>query len=380
MPTNYQHLGVYSDWVAEANRQADLYPLAAPGPETQRLVRQTLGFNRTPELPQDVRLERTWEQDGLACEQVSWAVGYGPRTQAWVLKPAGSKNPLPGILDLHDHGGYKFYGKEKIADGPDGQMPGLAKFRTDCYGSRAYANALAHEGFVVMVHDTFLWGSRGFPLETMLKTVGVEVNASQRVWWPSDSDQAFEIRRYNAAAGYFEHITAKYANLLGTNIAGVVSHEDRIALNYLLSRPDVDAGRAGCLGLSGGGNRAVLLQATHDQLKATVIIGLMSTYPGLLDHNIACHTWMFFPYHWSRFGDWPDIAACRAPSPILAQYDTEDELFTPEGMQAAHQRLQELYRIAGAPQAYTGLFYPGPHKFDLEMQTAAFTWLKGHLS
>ena len=268
--------------------------------------------------------------------------------------------------------------RKKIADGPQGQAPCLVTFR-DYYGQRAYANALAHAGFTVMVPDTFLWGSRRFPLETMLKSVGGDVEATRASWWPAPDDQTFEIRQYNVACGYFEHVAAKYANLLGTNISGVVSHEDRIAFNYLLSRPDVDAGHAGCLGLSGGGNRAVLLQASHDQLKAAVIVGLMSTYPGLFDHNIAGHTWMFFPSLWSRCGDWPDIAACRAPSPILAQYDNEDELFTLQGMQAAHQRLQQLYRIAGAPDAYTGQFYPGGHKFDLEMQAAAFAWLKEQL-
>jgi hypothetical protein len=31
---------------------------------------------------------------------------------------------------------------------------------------------------------------------------------------------------------------------------------------------------------------------------------------------------------------------------------------------------------AGKPDGYTGQFYPGAHKFDLEMQAAAFAWLK----
>ncbi len=29
------------------------------------------------------------------------------------------EHPLPGLVALHDHGGFNFYGKEKIADGPD---------------------------------------------------------------------------------------------------------------------------------------------------------------------------------------------------------------------------------------------------------------------
>ena len=162
-------------------------------------------------------------------------------------------------------------------------------------------------------------------------------------------------------------------------MAGVVSFEDRVALNYLLSRADVNSERIGCIGLSGGGNRAALLSATYEGIRATVIIGLMTTYSALLDHNMS-HTWMLFPFGWSRHGDWPDIAACRAPMPLLVQYDLQDDLFTESGMREAHIRLQGHYANSGNPNEYIGQFYPGPHKFDLEMQSAAFEWLKEKLS
>ena len=48
-----------------------------------------------------------------------------------------------------------------------------------------------------------------------------------------------EVASYNYLAGLHEHDVSKYLNLLGTGIPGVVCHEDRIAFNYLRSRPDV---------------------------------------------------------------------------------------------------------------------------------------------
>ena len=42
----YQHLGVYSDWVDEAMRQGPLYPPAAPGRETRARLR-----DRAPVVP-----------------------------------------------------------------------------------------------------------------------------------------------------------------------------------------------------------------------------------------------------------------------------------------------------------------------------------------
>lgn len=373
----YRHLGIYSDWVEEARAQQPLFPVAPPGPETQQRVRDVLGFTSGAEQPLDLRVEQQWERDGLYGEAVSWSVGYGPRTQAWVLKPAGATAALPGIVALHDHGGFKFYGKEKIADGPDPTPPVLIDYRRAYYGDRAFVNALARQGYVIVVHDTFLWGSRRFPIETMPDSMRETTAAVMQVT-PAKPGVPVEIAEYNHSAGDHEHWVAKYCNLLGTSLAGVVSHEDRIALNYLRSRPDVIAERTGCIGLSGGGNRAAMLQATHDHVVATVIVGLMTTYEELLDCNMS-HTWMMFPYGWSRYGDWPDLAACRAPSPLLVQYDIEDDLFTEAGMRDAHERIASHYASVNAPHNYVGEFFPGPHKFDLEMQEHAFDWLKRQL-
>lgn len=370
--TTYRHLGVYSDIVDAAQRQQRLFPLARPGAVTQARVRERLGFVNGPEAPLNVQTHARWERDGLEGELVSWSVGYGPRTEAYVLKPTGARGPLPGVLALHDHGGYKFYGKEKIADGPDGMAaPVLQEFRDGCYGGRAYANELARAGYLVVAHDTFLWGSRKFPTPDMPADLAATVDVG--------GDLAAQIQTYNRATGPHEHLVAKYLNLLGTGMPGVVCYEDRIALNYLRARPEVAPERVACLGLSGGGNRSAMLAASHGGLKAAVIVGLMTTYEGLLDHNVYSHTWMLYPYGMAVDMDWSDLASCRAPLPLLVQYDEEDELFTPAGMRAAHARISDHYAWVGAPTAYTGQWYPGPHKFDLPMQQAAFAWLKANV-
>jgi dienelactone hydrolase len=373
----YQHLGEFSDLVDAAARQGPLFPHADPGPATRAKVKEVLGFCYQPEQPLEPRVERRWEADGLAGEEVSWWVGYGPRTHAYVLRPAEVKEPLPGLLALHDHSGFKYYGKEKIADGPEGALSDVANLRRIEYEGRAYANELAREGFVVVAHDTFLWGSRRFEFETMpevIRNQAANIIKSN----PPDPHVSPEIALYNMASTLHEHLAAKYCNILGSTLAGVVAFEDRVAFNYLLSRGDVRADGAGCLGLSGGGNRSALLNATHQGVQAAVIVGLMSTYAELLDHNMT-HTWMFFPSNWSRYGDWPDLAACRAPSPLLVQYDLDDHLFTQAGMRAADQRLKDIFAGSGHAEGYQGQFYPGPHKFDLEMQKAAVRWLSENL-
>ena len=74
-----------------------------------------------------------------------------------------------------------------------------------------------------------------------------------------------------------EHILAKYCAILGTSLAALICHEDRIAAAYLRSRGDVVSGRIGCIGLSGGGCRAALLLASDDAVAAAAIVCMMST-------------------------------------------------------------------------------------------------------
>ena len=125
-----------------------------------------------------------------------------------------------------------------------------------------------------------------------------------------------------------------------------------------------------------GGAGAALLQATCEDIAAAVVVGMMSTYEHLLDGRVDPHTWMFFPDGWARYGDWPDLTACRAPSPLMVQYLLDDHLFSEEGMQAAHRRIARLYGHAGRAKAYTGRFYEGAHRFDAGMQREAFSWLE----
>ena len=378
MTIHYEHLGIYSDLVSASTVGRSVPPLSPPGKRTQQKILDAMGFSIGDETPQDVRSESQWEKDGLLGEEISWSVGYGPRTRAWLLKPVNAKGRLPGIVALHDHGAFKYFGKEKIAEDLKDPDVILKEHRDRYYAGRSYVNELAKEGFVVLVADTFLWGSRRMPLMTIPEETRLIAATFQQWDFQSEYSQK-EIVSYNAAAMLSEDLIEKYCTLLGTTFAGVVSYEDRVMANYLASRQEVDPDRIGCIGLSGGGCRSAMLGASSDRISAAVVVGMMSTFDGLLDHNVVSHTWMFFPHDWPRYGDWTDLTAARAPSPLLVQYNVNDELFTEEGMRAADSRLTGHFRSVDAEQNYRGEFYPGPHKFDLKMQMSAFRWLHEQL-
>ena len=69
-------------------------------------------------------------------------------------------------------------------------------------------------------------------------------------------------------------------------------YEDRRAVDYLLTRPEVDEQRLGCGGLSGGGLRTIFLSGLDDRIKCAVCVGFMSTNKEVVAHRITEHTWM----------------------------------------------------------------------------------------
>ena len=383
-PPKYPYLGSYGSLIDTVTAADQRFKKPIIDDEHRRQVKKILtlpGFDdKAP--PQDVKIERTWVKDGVAGVEYSWDVGYGPRTHAWLLRPEGVNGPLPGVIALHDHGGFKTLGKEKIADGPDlpeEMVNDLAKFRDQYYGGRAYATELAKRGFTVLVPDVFMWSSRKHSPDSFapeprgISVVMEQAGALGSAWTP-------DIRRYETAARLTERYLDQYARTAGISVAAIVSHEDRVAANFLVSLElYTQKGGIGCVGLSGGGARSALLQGTSDHIRAAVVVGMMGTYKDLLTRYVETHTVMLFPQGLADFGDWPDIAGARVPSPLMVLYDIDDGLFSMEGMQDADKRLQEIYNKGAAADRYHGEFFPGPHKFDVEMQEKAFMWLKTQL-
>jgi dienelactone hydrolase len=307
------------------------------------------------------------EFDGLSIEHLQWQLPYGPPTEALLLKPAGARGKLPGIVGLHDHGGNKYFGLRKITRMSKDPHPAILRHQEHYYGGLAWANELARRGYVVLVHDTFTFGSRRMRLADVPPNIRdnmVEANP--------ESDE--EIARYNQFAGNHEHIIAKSLFSAGMTWPGVFVFDDRRALDYLAARPDVDATRIGCAGLSGGGLRTVMLTGADDRIRCACCAGMMTTWRDYLLNKSYTHTWMCYVPGMPRDLDYPEILGLAAPNPILVLNNRQDQLFTMPEMERADHILGEVYRKAGAADRYRAMFFDGPHKFDRDMQKEAFAW------
>jgi dienelactone hydrolase len=322
-------------------------------------------------VPQ-VRVDSRQEYDGLQIERLSWQLPGGPRTEAVFLKPAKAIGKLPGILALHDHGGNKFLGWRKVARIDDKSWPVLAKHYERYYGGVAWANEIAKRGYAVLVHDTFPFASR------RVLTADVPERLRQGAG-DADLADADAIAKYNAFASQHEHIMEKSLLSAGTTWPGVYVVEDQRALDVLCARPDVDASRVGCAGLSGGGMRTVFLGGLDDRIRCAVAVGFMTTWRDFLLDKCFTHTWMAYVPLLPKDLDFPEILALRAPAPTMVLNCTEDPLYTVSEMQRADTIMKETFERGGASNNYRCNFYPGGHKFDLQMQADAFAWFDRHL-
>lgn len=307
------------------------------------------------------------EFDGLSIEHIQWQLPYGPPTEALVIKPAGATGQLPGIVALHDHGGNKYLGLRKITRMTNDPHPAVIRHQTQYYGGVAWANEIARRGYVVLVHDTFTFGSRRMRLSDLPGNIRNNLIESN----PEAED---EIQRYNQFAGQHEHIIAKSLFSAGLTWPGLFVYDDQRAVDYLASRRDVDASRLGCAGLSGGGLRTVMLTGADDRIRCSCCLGMMTTWRDYALNKSHTHTWMCYLPGLPRELDYPEVLGLGCPNPVLVLNNRQDALFTMPEMERADRILAEVYRKAGAPDRYRASFYDGPHKFDLEMQKEAFAW------
>lgn len=330
-----------------------------------------LGISDLEPVVSDLQVGTGVKRDGVRIVPLSWQLPYGPRTEGWLMTPATGAGPWPGVLAMHDHGGWRWHGKEKIADGPAGPDPALPRSAGGIrsgYDGMAWANRFAAAGFCVLVYDVFTWGSRRFAPGDLAEAEGAGGDAVLPTGGAVAT--AEQIDAYNRLANSREHTAAKWCALLGRSFPGLLAYEDRVAAAVLRRMAACAPGRLGCCGHSGGGTRAACLAGVEPLLGAAVISCMMTTYAALARHKAWVHTWQFIPPGWPRLGDWPDIPALGG-IPLLVQYGLEDTGFSLEGMRDADAALR---RARGA-DGYRGRFYPNDHRFTNAMQAEAMAFL-----
>ena len=364
-------LGGYEDWPAYLRSSdadmKDLDGLAA--------------VLKIPSVPSAITVSTDAESvvRGVRTQEVSWQLGYGPRTKGYYLRPAGEYEALPAVLLMHCHSGNKWLGAERLVDLGAESTPEAIALRDAMYDGRAFATELASQGFAVLAHDTFGWGSRRFRLDPPPQRSARHLRG-QEALWSEIGTEATEELRYNALAADHENTIAKASALIGTTFAGMVAHDDLAALNVLRSLEGADSSRVGTAGLSGGGGRSMMLAALSPAIRSNVISCMMTTFASLLPAYLDAHSWlMHTPGLW-QFSDWPTVQYSEMtdrPRSLLVQYALADRLFPEQGMRDADSLLR-----ANAPTNfdYSASWNEGDHALTVAMQDEVSQFFRDTLS
>ena len=336
--------------------------------ETRAWVQENLRFSPKP-VPPNVQILEEKEFDGYTRRHIVFHSSEMNRVTAYLLIPHHAKN-APAVMAMHDHSGKFYWGKEKIVENFP-PLPVAGHLQNWRYGGRAYASDLARRGYVVMCPDTFGFGDRKFLRESWLRA------GEEERYGLEEGSEAY-INAYDSAYAAGNQIRIMdMLNHAGWTYPGLSVWDDRRALDVLLAQPEVDTARVGCVGLSMGGFRAIMLGSMDERITCSVPVGFMARHRDLL------------PYRTSGFGfclsgvfdelPWPDFASLMAPRHMFIQNCANDALYDLSSMQLASEHIERVYDKAGVNGNYCHKFYTVGHQFDANMQDDAFAWMDGIL-
>lgn len=245
----------------------------------------------------------------------------------------------PGVLYCHWHGGQYAVGKEEI-------------FRTNAVPT-APGPELARRGYAVMAIDACGFGQRNG------RGPG---GAAER-----------------GAAG---ELTASKFNLwAGRTLWGMILRDDQMALDYFLSRPEIDRGRVGVTGMSMGATRSWWLLAVDERLRTAVAVGCLTRYQNLIRHQmLAAHGIYYFVPGMLRHFDAEAVVALAAPRPILFMTGDADRGSPVDGVREIERRVRPVYEMMKAGAQFRSEIYPGVgHVYLRPMWKKTLEWFDRHL-
>lgn len=322
-PVLIQALGVASERVSEWKPPVDAGAWRARRPIVERALRKSLGLDPLPpRTPLNPRILGSTDFGDYTVDTLVLEPRPGFLLTGNLYRPtAPSLERRPAILSPIGH----FLTPGKTA--PEVQ---------------ARCIQLARMGFVVFVYDAIGQGERMTP-------------------------------------GNIHH-DAGYALLpLGQTIAGWMVWDSMRALDYLVTREDVDARRLGVTGNSGGGLNTVLTAALDERVAAAVVVGFTFEFGNWLKYGGAHCTCTHFPGIFQQM-EWFEIAGLAAPRALMMIQGANDGIFPIRGAARSGGWVESIYRQMGVEERGRFVALAGmPHAYSKPFREAMYGWMKWHL-
>ncbi|MFO0811150.1 MAG: alpha/beta hydrolase family protein [Gemmataceae bacterium] len=260
----------------------------------------------------------TLERDGYRVE----ALAFQSRPDVWVTAslylPNNGPAKKPAVLAVHGH-----YAWARIDPGVQAYCVGLVKL-----------------GFVVLCVDAFGAGERH--MEPARGTYHGALDGA--ALWP-----------------------------VGMTLLGVQLYDNRRAIDYLLTRQEVDGEKLGITGTSGGGNQSMYAGALDERIKCVVPACSVGNYRAYL--HVACCVCEVLPGALT-FTEEGDVLGLVAPRPLMVISATKDSIqFSPAEAAKSLGRAKQIYGLMGEPDRVRHVVIEGDHGYSQPMREAMYGWM-----
>lgn len=282
---------------------------------------------------------------GYTLERFTFDNGVGDTVYGYVLVPEGRTAPGPAILYNHYHGDRYQQGKEELLISAFEEL-GHPRFRI--------GEELVRAGYLVLAIDAYAFGERQFH-----GPGGTEDQGNQT-----------------------EQSLCKMFLWQGRSLWGMMVRDDRLALNYLVTRPEVDPQRIAATGMSMGSTRTWWLSALDDRIKVAVAVACLTRYQDLIAAGkLHCHgIYYFVPGMLKERIDTESVVGLIAPRPLLTLTGDCDDGSPASGVRTINRFQEQLYGLYGQAESFRGVIYPGlGHVYTPPMWRETLQWLQKHL-
>ena len=226
-------------------------------------------------------------------QTVEYAVEATERVKSFVLLPKNIHGGTPAVIAHHQHAGEFELGKSEVV--------GLVGNPDQAYGAE-----LAERGYVVIAPDAL----------------------------------AFEERNWSKIPGQAEYYELASRLIRGQTLLRKVLHDIDVALDYLVTRPEVDQNRIGFIGHSYGGRMAIWATAFAERIRAAVSNCGCVNYKDSLTRDVGIQMEFCVPGI-LNLGDVEDVLRLAAPRALLIQA-TEDDKWS-QGAQVMVDHAQSAF-------------------------------------
>jgi dienelactone hydrolase len=160
---------------------------------------------------------------------------------------------------------------------------------------------------------------------------------------------------------------------VGQTLLGLQVYDNRRAVDYLLSRPEVDGNRLGITGASGGGNQSMYAGALDERFRAVVPVCSVGNFQAYF-HTAACVCEILPGV--LRFTEEGDVLGLVAPRALMVVSATRDAFqFSVGEAKKSLERTSAIFKLYGTPEKLRHAIFESGHDYNRDMREAMYGWM-----